>query len=740
MSGGPGTCDPMAAALRADPLRRWSRAALLVAVGVSGTLVVHYPMLGSGFRRIQTDLGDTRLLNYILEHGWLWANRSPGHERFWDAPFFHPMPNVVAYSDAMLSFAPPYWAFRLGGLGPESAFGAWLIFATALNYVAGVVLFHGGLGFGAPASAAASGLLAFGSPRVGQLGHAQLVPFVYPLIALYALCRVFRDEAAGPGERAACWIAFGLAMTAQLYGGVYIGWFTGVALVVAALAALAMRSTRDGFASILRRDWWAIGVGAAAGAALLGPFLSHYLSAAREFGSGFNDVQRYFHAAPLSWLSVGEESWAWGWFERRWPLVRSSYDWEHRLGVGPATTILCGAGLWLARRRPLARTALAVVLFGLATMTLVPGESVAMVAAAAACFGMGCLFREPDWTERGVPAFALAMAVLLWASPYNDLIRSLTLTLGVFCFARCVGHRDSLDRLLAPGLALALLAYHLLPGDSTALMAMFILPGAAILAHFLPARRAEVAAAAVGLWLSLASYLAFESRPWVLTGAALGATLGWEASGPARMRLRSGWIFKTFLVAFPLVTLLYGQNSLWLACSPWIPGSMAIRVPARVILILLVPAALGLAIVVQRLDRGRLGTAAWAVALACLLEQGRRTTTYDVAENHARIDSVVRNVDRSFEAFYYRPVVEETFVRYNLDAMWASLATGVPTVNGASGGFPRAWFPLPQADVVGKGTTEDALAEWCRATGIRRDRIQRIGRQPRDDPFSDPPK
>ena len=55
-----------------------------------GVVMAHYPMIFSGFRRIQTDLGDTRLIHYLLEHGYLWVRRVPGHLDFWSPPFFYP--------------------------------------------------------------------------------------------------------------------------------------------------------------------------------------------------------------------------------------------------------------------------------------------------------------------------------------------------------------------------------------------------------------------------------------------------------------------------------------------------------------------------------------------------------------------------------------------------------------------------------------------------------------------------
>src|ERR1700678_2044596 len=88
------------------------RIASAVGIGALGVLMVHCPMILSGFWRIQTDLGDTRLINYLLEHGYRWATQRPGHLEFWNPPFFYPEKNAAAYSDVLLTVGPPYWFCR----------------------------------------------------------------------------------------------------------------------------------------------------------------------------------------------------------------------------------------------------------------------------------------------------------------------------------------------------------------------------------------------------------------------------------------------------------------------------------------------------------------------------------------------------------------------------------------------------------------------------------------------------
>ena len=127
--------------------RSIARIALAVGVGVLGVVMAHYPMIFSGFRRIQTDLGDTRLIHYLLEHGYLWVRREPGHLDFWSPPFFYPAKNAAAYSDVLLSVGPVYWLCRALGASPDLSFGLWMVSMSALNYAAGLLLFRQGTGF-----------------------------------------------------------------------------------------------------------------------------------------------------------------------------------------------------------------------------------------------------------------------------------------------------------------------------------------------------------------------------------------------------------------------------------------------------------------------------------------------------------------------------------------------------------------------------------------------------------------
>lgn len=73
------------------------------------------------------------------------------------------------------------------------------------------------------------------------------------------------------------------------------------------------------------------------------------------------------------------------------------------------------------------------------------------------------------------------------------------------------------------------------------------------------------------------------------------------------------------------------------------------------------------------------------------------------------------------------PCEDEPFVHYGLDAMWASLAVGVPTINGYTGYYPSAWYGFLLADSEVGLPLKVLLERWDADHGLRAEDVQRIG-------------
>src|SRR5262245_7215335 len=142
-------------------------------LAILGLVMSLWPVLRSGFRLMPTDPGDSRLNNYLLEHGYRWIQ---GSAELWNPAIFFPVRGTFAYGDVLLGAAPIYWTLRAIGFEPDTAFQLWIAGCLALDYAACWLWLSRGLGLAAISSAGGAFLFAFGSARIAQLNHQQLLP------------------------------------------------------------------------------------------------------------------------------------------------------------------------------------------------------------------------------------------------------------------------------------------------------------------------------------------------------------------------------------------------------------------------------------------------------------------------------------------------------------------------------------------------------------------------------------
>jgi len=181
----------------------------------------------------------------------------------------------------------------------------------------------------------------------------------------------------------------------------------------------------------------------------------------------------------------------------------------------------------------------------------------------------------------------------------------------------------------------------------------------------------------------------------------------------------------TWLAVVVLVTSPGGRFTVWRLVAPYVPGAQAIRAVSRASLLLLVPASLGVAFFFDR----RRGWIPVALGLACMLEQGGSVAAYD---KYVQRDAVARITHeltgRRCAFFYYSPLLElkrdrsrrppltlDWFPERQVDAMWTSLVSGVPTVNGFSGNQPSHWEGLEFSAITGSRTEQriaNGLESW----------------------------
>jgi len=338
-----------------------------------GLVACSYPALTSGFRTLQINPGDPRLVEYLLEHTWGWLRRLPLHRSLWDQPMFHPAEGVGAYTDTMLGAAPPYWLFRAVGLETGPAFQLWMMACLSLNYAATYLLLTRGLSIARWPAAVGALLTGFGISRVANFNSPQVFPLFWGILALLALTRAV-GSARGERSRAApvALLSAAALLALQMWSAFYPAFFLGLALALALPIALAMRATREPLLALLRRHPLVIAAAAAGGAAAVAPLVLAHLGAAREVG--WRSWQETAEMLPTasSWLFVGRKNWLYGalgvtdLFE--FPASPSQFS----NGLGFVTTLLSLWGL-SASRRPAARLLLATTAAVVLVATLYPG-------------------------------------------------------------------------------------------------------------------------------------------------------------------------------------------------------------------------------------------------------------------------------------------------------------------------------------------------------------------------------
>jgi hypothetical protein len=339
--------------------KNWSATTFEVVLGAVGLLMSLWPSIRTRGAFMPGDPGDVRYVHYVLEHGYRWISGSPAHASLWNPPFFYPASNMLAYSDTMLGSAPFYWVWRVLGIGADPSFLLWLMTLLVLGYVLFLLLLKRSFGLRPLPSAFGAFLFAFGSPRIMQLNHPQLMQQFWFVLALHAAIQLFvaqrsPDRTGGSDRRVVGWIAlFTVSVSAQFWSSFYLGWFFAIGCGIGLMGCLRASPRREALLRLWGARKRALLTASVLGALSLAPLAYHYALAARELPPReFGQVNPWI-PMPSSWTFLGETSWMYGWMRFYWPwreLVERGIAHEHSAGIGWLTTGLALAGLFGLRR------------------------------------------------------------------------------------------------------------------------------------------------------------------------------------------------------------------------------------------------------------------------------------------------------------------------------------------------------------------------------------------------------
>jgi hypothetical protein len=339
----------------------WREVGLLILGACLVSVVMHWPLILHLGEDIPKDLGDPLAQAYQVA----WDGHALAHQplHFFDANQFWPFGDTLAFSDALIGYAPA----AVFGTGPHAAvvrYDVMFLFAYALAF-AGAYLLGRELGLGPGAAAVVGAAYAFAPFRLEQDGHMQVISSGGIPLALAFGVRGYRDRR--PGWVFGAWVI----ATWQVLFGFTLGLPLAYLLLALWLVA-AVIWWRRGRPAIPR----ALAVATIAGALVFvgtGIALSRpYLHVADEHPNAKRTPENVeaFAAPPWAYLVAPEENFVWG--DATEPLrdTLSSVP-EETLFPGLAILVLAIAGLgssafprWLRIGLGIAVVAIAILAMG----------------------------------------------------------------------------------------------------------------------------------------------------------------------------------------------------------------------------------------------------------------------------------------------------------------------------------------------------------------------------------------
>ncbi len=193
-----------------------------------GLFILFCPQL-LDFSLLPGDLGDSRFVNYIFEHTYLFLTNDSFHNSFFNPPFFYPNLNVLSYSDIVLGLSLIYYPFRFFGINPETSLQITVIIASILNYLSFFLVSKKIFKFSNLTSGLISFLFAFSLSRHLSVWHIQLSSQFLSVFSFYFFVKGVKNK------NKLDFLISGAFLSLQFWTSYYLTWFFifGVFLVCA---------------------------------------------------------------------------------------------------------------------------------------------------------------------------------------------------------------------------------------------------------------------------------------------------------------------------------------------------------------------------------------------------------------------------------------------------------------------------------------------------------------------------
>lgn len=286
-------------------------------------------ILGLDMSHMPGDLGDSRFIHFILEHGHKWLIGV--HENFWNAEFMYPYFDNIALSDNLVGSFPIYSMFRFLGFEGETSYQLWWITNCSLNFwVCYWVLKRM---FDRPILATIGAFIfAFSIFHIGQLSFLQMsVRFMIPL-GVYAAIMIVQTS------KMKYLILFSISSLVQFLSVMYLGIFL-IYFSIGLIVVYALLSKKWFFLAPYfnkQNVVYTLLILFACGTFII-LFTEPYRAMANQKGVILYPEAKTYLPTLLSYLNVSNSSLIWFWL----PDVKNE-TWLHQnfLGIIPTLFVL----------------------------------------------------------------------------------------------------------------------------------------------------------------------------------------------------------------------------------------------------------------------------------------------------------------------------------------------------------------------------------------------------------------
>lgn len=306
-----------------------------------GMYLIGFRLVGTDFDGIPGDMGDGRLNNYFLEHGYLYLTGQI--DNYWDAPFFFPEKATMSMSDNLFGTLPLYTLFRIIKMDRETAYQVWFLCLLALNYITCFWSFKK-LNLSPSGSAIGAFIFAFSLPVAAGIGHIQMLPkFAFPLI-MYCLIRFMKDK------KSKHLFFFFLLSVYQMYCGIYLGFMSIFVSLLVFFIIIFMGGFKTEIRSLgnyLKNNWISSTIFFTLSLALLFILLRPYINRSGNVERDYGDIGEGL-PTPLSYLYPGPDSLCWNWMRPIGDSIKNAH--EHTLWMGLTSILAVALGLWISSK------------------------------------------------------------------------------------------------------------------------------------------------------------------------------------------------------------------------------------------------------------------------------------------------------------------------------------------------------------------------------------------------------